>query len=51
MRKCTAPLSADIGGVPGWGRGFGTKFEIDQLKRAKTLKTMLFFFYAIIIDS
>jgi hypothetical protein len=42
MRKCTAPLSADIGGVPVWGLGFGTKFEIDRLKRAKTLKTKLF---------
>ena len=28
MRKLTAPLSADIGGVPVWGLGFGTKFEI-----------------------
>jgi len=47
MRKLTAPLSADIGGVPGWGRDVGTKFESNWLKRAKTLKTMLFFFYAI----
>jgi hypothetical protein len=43
----TAPLTADIGEVPDWGRGFGTNFEIDRLKMAKTLKTMLFFFYAI----
>jgi hypothetical protein len=34
-------------GVPDWGRGFGTNFEIDRLKRAKTLKKMLFFFYVI----
>jgi len=47
MRKFTAPLSADSGGVPGWGLGFGTEFETDRLKRVKTLKTMLFFFYAI----
>jgi hypothetical protein len=42
MRKYTAPLPADIGGVSVWGRDVGTKFEIDRLKRAKTLKTKLF---------
>jgi hypothetical protein len=45
--QCAAPLPADIGAVPDWDRGFNTNFENDRLKRAKALKTMLFFFYGI----
>ena len=47
MRKCTAPFHAYIGGVTGWGRDVASKFGNNRLKRAKTLKTMLVFFYAI----
>lgn len=47
MRKWTAPPSAAIGGATGWGRGSGGKFEMDRLKSAKALKTMLFFFKAV----
>jgi hypothetical protein len=42
----TAPLPADIGAVPDSPPAFGTNFGNNRLKRAKTLKTMLFFFYA-----
>jgi hypothetical protein len=43
----SAPLPADMGGVPDWGHDFGTIFKNDRMKIAETVKMRLFYFYSI----